>query len=109
MILFTNGYYLLAIQSEANWDSAVCLMLKHCCAANQISSSSYPIAYTSRENKAKNISFKVAQGGKICTKKNNTQDGNKHCEEMHFKFDLTFHMLQHTFSKVSVVSEKTVQ
>ena len=36
-------------------------------------------------------------------KKNDTQSGDQHCEAMHFKsLDLTFRMLQHTFSKVSV-------
>ena len=35
---------------------------------------------------------------------NNTQSGDQHCEAMHFKsLDLTFRMLQHTFSKVSVI------
>ena len=33
-----------------------------------------------------------------------TQGSDKHCEAMHFKqFDLTFHMLQHTISIVSVI------
>ena len=37
-------------------------------------------------------------------KKSNTQGGDKHCGAMYFKkFDLTFRMLQHKFSKVSVI------
>ena len=37
-------------------------------------------------------------------KRNNTQGGDKHCGRMNFEyFDLAFCMLQHTFSKVSVI------
>ena len=35
-------------------------------------------------------------------KKNNTQGGNKHREAMHFKFDLTFRILQHLFSRTRI-------
>ena len=41
--------------------------------------------------------------------KNNTQGSDKHCEGMHFKlllFNLTFHLYQHTLSKVSFIFEK---
>ena len=41
-------------------------------------------------------------------KKNNKQGSHKHCEAMHFKsFDLTFRMLQHTFSKVFLFENTT--
>ena len=41
--------------------------------------------------------------------KNITQGGDEHCEAMHFKqFDLTFRMMRHIFSKVSVFLWKTI-
>ena len=51
-----------------------------------------------------NLETLVLQPSKF-HKKNSAQGGYKHCEAMHFKqLDLTFRMLQHTFSQVSVYS-----
>ena len=45
-------------------------------------------------------------------KKNNTQDGDKNCEGMHFRqldsIHSTFRMLHHTFSNACVIFSKTI-